>query len=114
MSQHKMEIWGILVPTEIDDQKVPVSYHSQWDAKVIKITNGLTVMTPVKGCWVNPEFKQTTIRERMIPVMIMATAEQMEVISDITAEHYRQMAIMYYRMSDQVHIRHYKRKEDEC
>jgi hypothetical protein len=43
----------------------------------------------------------------MIPVRIMATAEEIEAIADETARFYEQIAVMYYRVSDEVRIKHY-------
>ena len=45
----------------------------------------------------------------MIPVRIACSEEQIELISDITARFYVQEAILYYRVSDKVVIRHYGR-----
>lgn len=102
-------LWEILVPTV---RRVPIGkktgystrYHQLWDAKVREITGGLTVNSPVKGTWVSGG---ELFQERMIPVRIMCTRLQIEQISAFTAKHYDQLAIMFYRISDEVQIRHY-------
>lgn len=45
--------------------------------------------------------------ERMIPVRIMATREQINDIADMTAKFYEQLAVMYYKVSDKVVVKHY-------
>lgn len=85
-------------------QAIRTRYHKVWDEKVRKITNGLTIMPPAKGQWLHGNQLFT---ERMIPVRIACTREQMEKISDMTAKYYSQLAIMYYLISDEVTIKNY-------
>ena len=101
-----MNIYEILVPTIFNDGKpIRTRFHKVWDEKVRKITGGLTIVAPVKGQWVCPEGQ--LYEERMIPVRIACTEEQMERIADMTAEYYKQKAIMFYLISNQVKIKHY-------
>jgi hypothetical protein len=76
-----------------------------WDAKVRAITGGLTIMPPARGQWICPEGQ--LFAERMIPVRIMATAEEMDRIADMTAKFYEQLAVMYYQISTHVTVKHY-------
>jgi len=62
-------------------------------------------MPPTRGQWVAPWGE--LFHERMIPVRIMCTAEQIEQIADITAHFYEQHAVMYYRVSETVQIKKY-------
>lgn len=78
-------------------------YHRAWDEKVRVITGGLTVLQPAKGQWTS-EYG-SVFRERMIPVRIMATPEQMEKIVDMTLDYYDQLAVLYYEVSNNVKIR---------
>ncbi len=98
----ELELWEILVPT-IDRQKTEYikGFHKKWDAKVRAITGGLTIRPVEKGQWVHPESKNLSA-ERMIPVKIAATREQMLYICKMTAEYYDQEVIMAYRISDRV------------
>ncbi len=73
-------------------------YHRVWDDKVKAITNGLTIHSPVKGVWVSDE--NDTYRERMIPVRIMATREQIIRIGEMTKSYYDQLAVLVYRVGD--------------
>lgn len=101
-----MNLYEILVPTVKNSGKpIRTRFHRCWDEKVRKITGGLTVMTPAKGQWISPEGE--LFAERMIPVRIMCSAEQIEAISDMTAAYYDQKAVMFYRVSDEVRIIHY-------
>lgn len=98
------QIWEILVPTEKRLQPgkyYTTRYHRVWDAKVRKITGGLTILTPAHGQWVNPETREL-FKERMIPVRIMATREEIEKIIDITLKYYDQLAVLCYKISDEV------------
>jgi len=101
-----MSIWEILVPTRTQEG-VPIRtrQHREWDTRVRRITGGLTVMAPVRGQWVSPDDK--LFLERMIPVRIACTNEQIETIADMTAQFYNQQAIMYYRLSNEVVIKEY-------
>ena len=99
-----MELWEILVPTMRNDGKpFRTRYHKVWDKKVEAISGGLTILMPGKGTWVH---EGQSIRERMIPVRIMCTRGQIEKIIDITLEYYDQIAVMAYRISDDIILKH--------
>lgn len=106
-----MHLYEILVPTVRNGPSggggtpIRTQFHRLWDAKVRAITGGLTIMTPAKGQWIAPDGK--LFSERMIPVRIMATPQQITQIADMTAAYYEQQAVMYYRISDEVVVRHY-------
>ena len=129
----KMMLWEILVPTERRDSPKRMSellgslksslgvdetslvdkvlhpgyystrFHKVWDNKVRAITGGLTVMGPVRGQWVSGD--NVLFNERMIPVRIMATRDQINEIADMTLEYYDQLAVMCYKISDEVILR---------
>jgi len=121
----KQYLWEILVPAQMQSiGKIPVSYHQEWDDKVLKIAGGLTVMRSGKGYWTpgkpelnlasNLTWSEKNIpvvnviwHEKMIPVRIMCTKKQIEQIADITAAHYKQEAVMFYKISDNVVIKKY-------
>ena len=101
-----MQLWEILVPTvRPDGRPIRTRYHRVWDAKVRAIAGGLTILTAAKGQWVAPD--GTLFSERMIPVRIACSRKQMDDIADFTASHYEQLAIFYYMVSNEVHIKHY-------
>jgi hypothetical protein len=106
-----IRLWEILVPTIMRGKPIHTRYHRVWDAKVRNISGGLTILKPVKGQWV---YQGDLHDERMIPVRIRCTAEQIEKISDITADYYEQKAIMYYAISDTVVVKHYDDVDKAC
>lgn len=104
----KTALWEILVPTVKNQPELSfftTRYHRVWDNKVREIAGGLTILKPVKGEWISPAGE--LFAERMIPVRICCTEEEIEKISDMTAKYYNQQAIMYYKISDFVRIKHY-------
>ena len=105
-------IWEILVPTErrLEPGKYYTTrYHRVWDGKVRAITGGLTVMAPARGLWTNPATGYL-FKERMIPVRIMATREEIERVVDITLKYYDQLAVLCYKISDEVILKYGKTK----
>lgn len=101
-----IELYEILVPT-ISNEGIPyrTRYHKVWDEKVRAIAGGLTIITPIKGQWKSPD--GTLFSERMIPVRIACNESEINAIADMTAVYYNQLAIMFYRISDKVTIKHY-------
>lgn len=100
------QLWEILVPTiRNNGRPIRTRCHRVWDRKVREISGGLTILPPARGQWVCPKGELFT--ERMIPVRVAATAEEIEAIADFTAKFYDQLAVMYYRVSDFVRIKHY-------
>ena len=80
-------LWEILVPTVSNAGKpYRTRYHRVWDQKVRAISGGLTVMPVAKGQWVDPADGKLFV-ERMIPVRVIATREQMEAIVEIGRAH---------------------------
>ena len=111
---NKVCLWEILVPTERRKKAADGStryyttrYHRVWDSKVRAITGGLTILPPTKGQWKAPS--GDLYRERMIPVRIACTEIQIDEIADMSAEYYDQLAIFYYKVSEEVHIKNYDR-----
>ncbi len=98
-------LWEILVPTVRPNGK-PIStrFHKVWDEKVHAISGGMTVLTPTKGQWISPDGE--LFIERMIPVRIVATREEIELIIDLTIVYYEQQAILAYKISDEVILRY--------
>lgn len=102
-----MSIWEILVPTVMPNGRpIRTRQHRVWDERVRQITGGLTIMPPVYGQWVSST--QELFLERMIPVRIACTKEQINTIADMTAKFYNQLAIMFYQLSNEVFIKKYE------
>lgn len=98
-----MKLYEILVPTIYGDTMKPIrtKHHKRWDERVKKLSGGLTILTPGKGVWVH-EGKDYV--ERVIPVRIMCTEKVIKEIVEITLQHYRQKAVMYYVLSTECYI----------
>lgn len=99
----KHSLYCILVPTQYGDTLKPIrtKHHKEWDKRIINITNGLTILEPGKGKWF---FNNVTYQEKVIPVLVMCDENLIEEIIDITIQHYRQKAVMWYIVSDKVNI----------
>ncbi len=99
-----LTMWEILVPTVKPNTEgksfFKKRYHQVWDAKVRTLTRGLTIMPPSKGQWVSPH--GVLFEERMIPVRIVATREDIMKVIDLTLKHYSQEAVLCYKISDEV------------
>lgn len=94
-------MWEILVPTVSNSGKpFSVRHHRQWDAHVTAIAGGMTLIQPVRGSWVEPDSGQD-FTERMIPVRIMCSREQIVEICKETARFYDQLAVLATLISTQ-------------
>lgn len=99
-------LWVILVPTiNKNGNPIRTKFHKIWDSKVREISGGLSIFHPIYGQWIAPS--KELFEERMIPVSIHCTEEEINKIADITAKYYEQKAIMYYKVSDTVIIKEY-------
>ena len=99
----KSLMYEVIVPTIYGDTMKPIrtKHHKEWDKRVMKITGGLTILSTAKGKWVHDGIEYP---ERVIPVRIMCSAKQAEEIGRMTLEHYRQKAVLYYKVSDEAHM----------
>ena len=60
-------------------------------------------MPVAKGQWL---LKEELFEERMIPVRLIATREQIEDIVKMTMVYYEQLAVLAYKIADDVILRH--------
>ena len=100
----KNNLYEILVPTQYGYPKVtPIrtKHHKEWDKRVLKITGGLTILSSAKGKWVHQGVEYP---ERVLPVRILCTQFQILNIAHMTLEHYRQKAVLFYKVSDEAHL----------
>lgn len=96
-------LWEILIPTVRNDGKpFKTKYHRVWDEKVRKISGGLTIQNVAKGQWVSPN--DELFVERMIPVRILATEDEINEIIKVTMNYYDQEAILVYEISNNVKL----------
>ena len=99
------ELWEILVPASNNkDKAFTYEHHKAWDEFVKNLTGGVTIMKTAKGQWVSPEGELYV--DRMIPCRIVCNEEQISEIIDFTIEHYDQEAVLAYRISTNVILRH--------
>jgi len=100
------KLYEIIIPTRYpNDKKIPTKDHKEWDRLVQKISGGLTVMAASKGKWV---FNAKEYHEKVIPVRVMCDESKIDELIDFTIAYYKQLAVMYYVVSAEVHIRHAK------
>lgn len=96
------ELWEILVPTNIGNKKpARTRHHKEWDKYVRNISGGLTVLKPAKGQWI---YENKLYEERVIPCRVVCTEKEILRIVKFTIRHYKQIAVMAYRISDKVII----------
>lgn len=99
----KKSLWEILVPKYSNDGKeFTLKHHYEWDGEVRKIAGGVTILKTAKGQWVNT--KRKLFAEKMIPVRIYCTEQEIERIIQLTLEHYNQEAVMAYELSSNVKL----------
>jgi len=101
-------MWEILVPRKWNNGRpIRTRHHKEWDKRVRAIAGGLTILYPtIKGEWISPSGELFV--DSTIPVRISCNRKQIERIMDIAAAHYKQEAIIAYKISDEVIIRNYK------
>lgn len=98
-------LWEILVPTVRNDGRpFYLRYHKVWDAKILEMSGGLTIMKPAVGQWVDPK-DDKLYKDRTIPVRFIATEEQATAIVDMSCLYYEQEAMLCYRIADKVILR---------
>lgn len=99
-------LWEVLVPASNNKRKEKFSYehHKQWDEFVKNIAGGLSVFKTLKGEWIGAD--GTVYVDRMIPVRIRCTEEQIQEIVIFTIHHYSQEAVMFYLVSNDCRIFH--------
>lgn len=104
MERKKKAIWEILVPTVSNEGKpYRVRFHRVWDKRVRELIGGLTILPPnIKGEWMSPQ--GDIFSERMIPVRLYCTENQINFIAKYTKGLYEQEAVMYYQISDKITI----------
>ncbi len=106
MTADARTMWEILVPTvrRSDGRPYRTRYHRVWDSKVREISGGLTIMPPARGQWVSPGGE--LMAERMIPVRLLATRKEMDLVVDMTLVYYDQLAVLAYCVGADVILKH--------
>lgn len=95
-----LKFWEILVPyNDNDGKKFPLDHHKTWDSYVRTISGGLTIFKTSKGQWT---YLDKVFEDKMIPIRIYCSEEQIEEIMRYTKTFYDQKAIFCCLISDQV------------
>lgn len=98
MSRLSNQLWEILVPCNWNTGKpVRRRHHEEWDKRVRAVAGGLTILKPGLGQWLH---EGKLYKDRVIPVRIRCSAREIQTISRLTLNHYRQLAVMYYLVSE--------------
>jgi hypothetical protein len=98
----KLELWEILVPkADNDGNEFSIDYHRKWDSMVREMAGGLTIMRSAKGIW---DSGNKVYEERMIPVRIACTEDEIRDILNLTKNYYNQIKVMAYSISEKVII----------
>ena len=96
----KPVMWEILVPASNNKDKFSYKHHKAWDKEVTRIAGGVTILKTGKGEWISPVGK--LYKDRIIPCRVLCTKEQIEEIIKFTISHYKQEAVLAYKISDDV------------
>lgn len=97
-----IKLYEILIPTQFElgpKNKIRTKHHKKWDEYVRKISGGLTIFRPAKGQWIH---KEKLYEDRVIPVRVACTKQQLDKILKFTKCHYRQIQILCYTISEEV------------
>ena len=98
-------LWEILVPaTKKDGTPYSIFYHRTWDKRVRDICGGLSICPVINGQWINHE--GILFSEKMIPVRIACSRNEIESVIDMTIDYYEQEAVMAYKVSEEVIIKY--------
>ncbi len=99
------EMWEILVPAATNEGTVfDVAYHRLWDEQVHTLAGGSTILATARGTWTDDSGEM--FKEAVIPVRILCTRDEIKQIIDMTMEHYEQIAVMAYKISDDVILKY--------
>lgn len=130
-----MNLYEILVPTKMfpangsgvvdwggELVSASTAHHRVWDNFVRSISGWLTILSPAKGQWfmnyptqsIGKMKEGELIEEKVIPVRIACSPDQMTKIADFTAKHYRQAEVMYYAVSNNIVFHKNKEFQTVC
>ncbi len=103
MAETGKSLWEILVPAHSNEGlEFSMEHHRAWDENVRSISGGLTILRTAKGQWLDPD--DQLFLDRMIPVRVYCTEEEIDRIIHLTISHYDQKAVMAYQVSSYVKI----------
>src|SRR3989344_2215698 len=104
----RKNLWRILVPRYSNGgTEYPLAYYHAWDVSVRNIAGGITINRTAKGQWISPT--RELYVDEMIPVEMYCSRHDIRRIMAHTLKYYDQEAVMAYKVSSEVIIRHRKR-----
>lgn len=106
-----IKLWEVLVPGSYRKNRFSYEHHKKWDDYVKSKSNGLTIFKGAKGEWLNED--GILFVDKVIPVRIACTKEEIEEIIKFTICHYEQEAVFAYEVSNNVIIRYKSDYEDK-
>ncbi len=95
-----LHLFEILIPTHFNNGPLILDeHHNKFYKEILDYSGGLTLSQPLIGYWDNSGSleKETTFFLRFT-----STDKQAEKIAKLAKIHYKQQAIMYYKLSDKV------------
>jgi hypothetical protein len=103
-------VWRIMVPqADNRERRFSARHHLNWQHTVINISGGWTIHEPARGAWKDDGEVQF---EKMRPVDIVCTAEQIKEIVEMTAHHYMQIEVLAYEVSNNIIHNRYEMYRD--
>jgi hypothetical protein len=96
-------MWEVYVPTMMNGKPIKTKYHKEWDKVVREIAGGLSIAAPVKGQYLGEEDEEVQ-EERIIPVRIACSSNEIQDILRFTLQHYNQEAVLCHKVSDEAII----------
>lgn len=104
-------MWRIMVP-EADNggRDFAPEDHKTWEAAVLAVSGGWTTHATARGAWTVPEDGRVQ-EEDMRPVDILCTKAQIDSIAAMTARHYGQKEVLFWKVADEQEVTLYRPQE---
>lgn len=95
-------VWRIMVPEKDNcGRRFSARENLAWEDAVINISGGWTIQPLATGAWTDGE-EDTVQIERMKPVDIICTDEQIKQIVNLTGHRFRQKVVLAYKISEHI------------
>ena len=102
------KLYEILIPIINNrGERFSAEHHKKWNNKALKIAGKFIIMKVIKEEWINL-FGKEFYKNKMIPIRISCTKNQIEKIIQITIKHYNQEVILAYIISEKALLRYQK------
>ena len=90
-------LWEILIPAIGEESS------KAWYSFVRQFSDGITILKDARGEWVSPN--GITFEDYMIPIRIICTKDEIDLIVDFTVNFFDQEAVLAYKLSDDIILR---------